>query len=403
MRTTLALAAASLGLSACHAPAALRAAPAGPAAATAASPVAFRVDGVATWRGDATAAYSLIHDDICDPHALGVFSAAEPELRQRGLHAGFGVIVATCAAANHWPEVRALAAHGHDVFSHSWDHACLTLDAALAESCDPKAPRSVDFATEIGRADVALQAALGRATEFYIFPYDVCDPAALAYLQRAGYLAARCGTPGVNGPTFADPFAIRFDVFGPSYSRYFGTGACAVTAAGAAPVQYVTPPAAYTPECRRYVLDRNVDDAIAAGGWAVRELHGLDPADPEGWETVALADYRAHLDHVAAAVAAGALWVEGPTTVIRYRLARDACALPAVVAGNTLRFAAQPAACHRVATVLSYRVATVDGADVASLHVRQSDRELPIRRIAPGRYVVDANPESGDAVLLVGH
>src|SRR5438874_8107216 len=154
MRRLLALAAASIGLCACRSPAA----------------VSFRVAGVASWRGDATAAYSLIHDDVCDPHALGVFSTAEPELQQRGLHAGFGVIVGTCAAAGRWPEVRALVAHGHDVFSHSWDHPCLTHDAALAESCDPKAPRSVDFASEIGRADVALQAVLGRATEFYIFP-----------------------------------------------------------------------------------------------------------------------------------------------------------------------------------------------------------------------------------------
>src|SRR5256885_402294 len=113
MRTTLALAAALLGWCGCRAPA-MRA-----AASVAANPPAltsYRVAGVASWRGDATAAYSLIHDDVCDPHALGVFTAAEPELRQRGLHAGFGVIVATCAAAGRWPEVRALVAHGHDVF-----------------------------------------------------------------------------------------------------------------------------------------------------------------------------------------------------------------------------------------------------------------------------------------------
>ena len=165
MRRLLALVAASIGLCACRSPAATRVAPAAPKEA-----VSFRVDGVATWRGDASAAYSLIHDDVCDPHALGVFSAAEPELRRRGLHAGFGVIVASCAAQGRWPEVRALVAHGHDVFSHSLDHPCLTADAALAESCDPKAPRSVDVATEIGRAATTLQAATGRAPEFFIFP-----------------------------------------------------------------------------------------------------------------------------------------------------------------------------------------------------------------------------------------
>jgi peptidoglycan/xylan/chitin deacetylase (PgdA/CDA1 family) len=384
MRRLLALAAASFGLGACH------------------SPVRFRLEGVATWRGDATAAYSLIHDDVCDPHALGALSVAEPELRRRGLHAGFGVIVARCAQEGRWPEVRALVAHGHDVFSHSWDHPCLTEEVARAQSCDPKAPRSLDFAREIGEAGATLQSVTGRAPEFFIFPYDVCDPAAVAYLRHAGYLAARCGAaPGVNEAAFADPFAVRFDVFGPSYSRSFGAGACATTAAGAAPVQYATPPAGYTSACRRQVLDGYVDDAIAAGGWAVRELHGLDPADPAGWETVPLADYRAHLDHLVAEVAAGALWVEGPTPVVKYRLAREACALP-TVAGDRLRFAAPSAACRRVATTLSYRV-TTDGADVPRLRVRQGDRELPVRRIAAGRYVVDADPTRGDALLLPAH
>src|SRR5438132_12354998 len=128
MRRPLALAAVSLGLWSCRSPGAMHTATSAPVAAAptpasivTAAPASFQVDGVATWRGDATAAYSLIHDDICDPHALGVFSAAEPELHQRGLHAGFGVIVATCAAAGRWPEVRTLLAHGHDVFSHSWD------------------------------------------------------------------------------------------------------------------------------------------------------------------------------------------------------------------------------------------------------------------------------------------
>jgi hypothetical protein len=276
----------------------------------------------------------------------------------------------------------------------------------LAESCDAKAPRSVDFATEIGRSATTLQAVTGRPPEFFIFPYDVCDPAAVAYLQRAGYLSSRCGAPGVNAPAFADPFAVRFDVFGPSYSRSFGSAVCAATAAGAPPMQYVTPPAAYTSECRRDVLDRYVDDAIAVGGWAVRELHGLDPADPEGWETVPLSDYRAHLDHLVGKVAAGALWVEGPTTVVKYRLAREACALPTVAAGDTLHFAAPTAACRRVATVLSYRISAVEGlggADVARLRVRQSDRELPARRIGAGRYVVDADPTRGDALLLPSH
>src|SRR5207253_6845582 len=135
-------------------------------------------------RGDAAAAYSLIHDDVCDPGALGVFSAAEPELAKRGLHAGFGVVVKKCDApgGGRWDQVKTLVAHGHDVFSHSWDHACMTGDAALAQSCDPGAPRSVDFAIEIDRAAATLARVTGLERGFFIFPYDVCDPAAIAHL-----------------------------------------------------------------------------------------------------------------------------------------------------------------------------------------------------------------------------
>ena len=360
----------------------------------------FRVEAVATWRGDATAAYSLIHDDVCDPGALGVLSAAEPELGKRGLHAGFGVIVRACERDGHWDRVKTLIAHGHDVFSHSWDHACLTNDATLAEACDPSAPRSVDFATEIDGATAALQAATGRGPGFFIFPYDVCDPAAVAHLRASGYLAARCGGLGSNGSALADPFAVRHDVFGPSYSRYFGAGACGTTVAGAAPLQFGTKPAEYSADCRRFVLDRYVDDAIAARGWAGRELPGVDPVDATGWETVPLADYRAHLDHLVAEVAAGALWVEGPTAVVKYRLAREACALPTAVAPATLHFPPPSPACRRVATVLSYHVATVDGRDRGWRSVRQASRVLPLKRVAQGHYVVDADPTNGDARLM---
>ena len=363
----------------------------------------FRVDGVAPWRGDATAAYSIIHDDVCDHGALGVFSAADPELVARGLHAGFGVIAGACDGPGNgtWAQVRTLVAHGHDVFSHSWDHPCMTNDPALVASCDPAAPRSVDFATQISRSRDALRARTGLAQSFFIFPYDVCDPAALAYLRESGFLGARCGRPGTNPAELADPFRIDFDVFGPSYSRYFARDACATTAAGGAPVAFTTTPAEYTDACRLHVLDHYVDETIRARGWGVRELHGLAPDDPGGWETVPLADYRAHLDHLVARVKEGALWVDGPTAILRYALARDPrnCAPPTILSPRTLHFPAQPARCPAGGTPVTYRISTTDGSDPARLQVRQAGRAWPARRVAAGRFVVDADPAGGDASL----
>ena len=40
-----------------------------------------------------------------------------------------------------------------------------------------------------------------------------------------------------------------------------------------------------------------VDDAIAKGGWAIRELHGIEDTT---WEDIPTADYLAHLDYVKA-------------------------------------------------------------------------------------------------------
>jgi peptidoglycan/xylan/chitin deacetylase (PgdA/CDA1 family) len=386
-------------LSACHSTAEMRVRSNGYAAAP--GPTRWQLDGVATWRGDATAAYSLVHDDICGKETLGVFSDAEPELAKRGLHAGFGVIVSACDAplGGTWEQIRTLVAHGHDVFSHSWDHPCMTNQATLAEACDPKATHSVDFAKQIRQAAATLRAVTGLSQDFFIFPYDVCDPAAIAYLKESGYLAARCGTPGSNSPEFRDPFAIHFDVFGPDYSKYFGLGACAKTSKGTSPVQFQTPPAEYSDACRLYVLNHYVDDAILAKGWAVRELHGLDPVDSHGWETVPVADYRAHLDYVSSKIAAGELWVEGPTTVVKYRFARAACALP-TVDRDRLRFPVPKGECQKYATVLSYRLTAVDGRDPAHLSVRQGERALPARRVAAGHFVVDADPSKGDALLI---
>src|SRR5262249_52317865 len=117
-----------------------------------------KVDGVATWRGDATAAYSIIHDDICDHSTSGVFTLAEPELAKRGLHAGFGVITSRCdnPPGGSWAQVSALLTHGHDVFSHSMNHPCMTADGQLASSCDPAAKKSTDFAKEITQAGTLL-------------------------------------------------------------------------------------------------------------------------------------------------------------------------------------------------------------------------------------------------------
>jgi peptidoglycan/xylan/chitin deacetylase (PgdA/CDA1 family) len=348
---------------------------------------ALRLDGVATWRGDATAAYSITHDDVCADRVRGVFSHADPELTKRGLHAGFGAIVQQCVQRNQWNNLKTLLAHGHDVFSHSWSHPCL----GSAGQCSGNGTPSSDYATQVDKATETLQAMLGIKVQYFIFPYDVCGAGGLARLKETGYLGARCGgdAHGVNDASFTDPFANKFDIWGPSYSVYGKGGPCA----GAGGEEPTAAPAA----CRVYVLNHYVDEAIRLKGWANRELHGFS-GDPGVWQQMPLADYQAHLDYVAEKQNAGQLWVAGPTPVIRYRFAREACAKP-TLDGGVLKFGAPTPECQKYATTLSYLVSTSDGSDPASLSAHQGGVTLPSRKLGPGKFAVDADPSKGDATL----
>jgi hypothetical protein len=148
-------------------------------------------------------------------------------------------------------------------------------------------------------------------------------------------------------------------------------------------------------------LNQYIDDTIAARGWAIKEFHGFDEDITEGaFQPLTNSDYTAHLDYLKTKVASNDLWVEGPTPVLQYRRARDACALP-VASGQTLKFGPPSAECTRVATTLTFIVSTSDGSDPASLKVKQGAQTVPARKLAPGKFAVDANPTGGDATLMM--
>src|SRR6266545_904132 len=351
----------------------------------------FRVDGVATWRANAKAAYTIIHDDLCDPSTFGSFDHADPALVARGLHAGFGANPNTCNTANKWPAVKTLVSHGHDVFNHSWDHACI----GDATACGGNR-YSANLALEINQAGQLIQTQTGIAPQFFIFPYDVCGTTAIAHLQQGGYLGARCGAHGVNPSGFTNGFTVQFDVWGPNFSIYVAAGPCQ----GKTKPDSASRPSRDLPlDCRMYVLNHFVDEAIAKGGWANREMHGFED-NAGAWEPISVSDYTAHLDYVKSKIDAGDLWMEGPTPVVKYRFAREKCTLPTLSAGNTLKFATPSAECSKYATTLSFLVSTTDGSDPAMLSIRQGMTTSSAKRLSAGHYVVDADPSQGDAVLL---
>ncbi len=374
----------------------------------------FELVGVATWRGNASAAYSIIHDDICDDNADGALSIGSAQLKRHGLHAGFGVIGSKCTVAktnqNKWPLVKNLVADGNDVFSHSWSHPCIDGNASRPpDECPPDAVYSSDMEVEIGKAGDELKTQLGVSPDFFIFPYDYCSPRAIAYLKAKGYLGARCGaSDGVpaNPPAFADPFLALYDVFGPAYSYYWNDGACKgkISQFKTDPYEVAGAPkgASAPAACVTHVLQQYVDDTIAAKGWGIRELHGFHGTEDKAgsFEPIAETDYAAHLDYIKGKQDSGALWVEGPTPVLRYRVARTACATPTIATGNTLHFVEPNADCKKYATTLSYLISSADANDAANLQVLQDGKLLAVKKLGQGRFVVDADPTAGDAVLI---
>jgi peptidoglycan/xylan/chitin deacetylase (PgdA/CDA1 family) len=350
----------------------------------------FAVTGVATWRGGATAAYSIVHDTVCDPGAEGALTQADPELTVRGLRGGFGVIVRSCdALPSQWPQIMALVAHGHEVYNHSWSHPCL----GTAAQCGANL-RSTDFAVEIDQSTQVLAMQAGITPQYFSFPFDICGQDAVTLLRTRGYLGARCGTRGVSPPDLADTFATRFDQWGPSFSIYGNTGPCA----GTGTANTNTSPELRPVACRRYVLNHFVDEAVAQQGWAMRAFTGF-LGDAGAFQPVSLEDYTAHLDYVRTQVEARLLWMDGPTAVLKYRWARQLCPLPTVIDGRTLHFAAPTAVCQRYATQVSYLVSATMMLDAPDVTAIQGGIATPTARLGRAAFMVTADPTGGDVLL----
>jgi peptidoglycan/xylan/chitin deacetylase (PgdA/CDA1 family) len=310
------------------------------------------VDSIAIWKDDAKGAYTIIHDDICDWPIDSLFDVAEPELTQRGLSSAFGAIVTRCVERKLWPKLEVMRQHGHEIINHTWDHHDIVTEA-------DKAP----LALEMDQANQVLNDNLvGQHTSFFIFPYDSFDDAAVEHLSTLGYLGARAGKKGVNSADFPDGMRVMFDVWGGENSIYDGQGD---------------------------ILKIYVDLAIAQGGWSVREFHGI--ADTTFF-AMNLDDYRAHLDYVKSKVDSGELWVDTPSTVLRYRFSRQYCGTPSA-SGYQLSFEAPSCDCARYATPLSVIVTTA--VDAPSAVAAQAGKMLQTKKLGPNRFVVDAEPLGG--------
>ena len=126
---------------------------------------------VTTWKDDATAAYSMMHDDLCAWVTDGQIDFAAPALKQRGLISSFGMITGNCGD-KHWNAAKQFIADGHEIFSHTRSHTdamSLTWDAAAQIS---------------GSSDDIAARLNGYRPTFFAWPSGVAADEPLAFLRQ---------------------------------------------------------------------------------------------------------------------------------------------------------------------------------------------------------------------------
>lgn len=334
---------------------------------TPASAGAFTYEKVATWLDDASGAYSMIHDDMCGAQLFGIEEQAIPALDARGLKAGVAPIAGECEANAKWETVADAERRGHEIVSHSFTHETITPSNSAHEVADAKA--AFDDHTE-------------KDITFFVFPYDYFTAETVAAVQSSGHLGARAGVrddndgftmPPINPATPTNDYAVEFDVWPRSYSKY----------------------ALYFPE---EMLRIHAYHAIERGGWAVREfhsVHGSGSGEGEGFGPISIAEYERHLDFLAAARDKGVLWTAPPSAVLRYRHARTACT--ARVEGDTITYDASSPECVKYATPISVIVTTAE--DLPRVDGTQGGVAVSTRKLGPGRFSVTADPTRGPVTL----
>ena len=330
-------------------------------------PLSFQVDKVASWKGGAKAAYSITHDDFCDYSlAEGGLDKHYKELNKRNLRAAFGVIVGSCEARPHYYDrMRQMVTEKHEIINHSFAHSVLTSENADLD-------KEINLSSEILRQN-------GFEINAYVFPRDTFNDALLQRLKNLGYIGARGGSQrGVNSAELdindpLAPFRIRFDAFYEdpntgqnTYSIYADQGD---------------------------VLLAYLDDAIQQGGWAVRELHGVEDGS---WGTVSLAKYTAHLDYVATKVQANEIWMDTFTNVNRYRSSRAYCGEALAQDGAVVFSLSTSADCTKYTTPLSV-IITTNGMD--DITATQNDVAIPSKRLEAGKYMLEIDPAAGPAYV----
>ncbi len=242
----------------------------------------------ATWKDNKKAAYTIIHDDYSN-YVTGIYQYAYPIATQRGVKLCFGAITNPEFCGDlEWQHAREMMADGHECVNHSHNHKC----GGTAGQCSGlQTYGTADFPTELDLSTQTIQNNTNVRPRFFIHPYDAPSDAILTYLKGLGYLGTRAGTQLIANPnTFTDFMRLNYYVYDGSASALNS-------------------------------LNTAVDNAIATGGYAMREFHGIEDGS---WAQMTVTNYTNHLNYVKSKMDDGSLWSVTATEAITYKMQRDA-------------------------------------------------------------------------------
>jgi peptidoglycan/xylan/chitin deacetylase (PgdA/CDA1 family) len=303
----------------------------------------LHVEGVEPWREGARAAYSMIHEDLCDASA-GTLRVAVPALRSRGFRTGLAATVTLCSEGG-WQALRTLALEGFEIVNHGWWH---------------QDPTSETASQEIKESRKELHQRTGANITFYSSPQASPDPEIVRFAIQHGHLGIRNGARAgeVVRPGEVYPEDVPYDPFG-SGSRH-------------------GPPLTQ--------LDAFLDTALDQRAWGVRCLRGV--ADTS-WEPVPEAAYIRHLDRLQNLVRKRDVWVAPPSEVLRHALAYRTVGVPAIH-GSVLRFPRADTA-KRQPALLSVLLRS-HGDTPARVVGEQNGALVSSERLEPGLWRLQLDP-----------
>ncbi len=373
---------------------------------------AVEVEGTTDWRYGSRAAYSIVHDDICDYQMTGTEKGWELA-RDRSLPVGWGIIVSRCQRLGfgdpdgvnntpYWNLVKDMQAGGQEIANHSYTHPDIRglsqcAKCASAAQCDevcPSAMRDINgnlvsddisvlnnaagnqVDVELVKSGVDTKAESGIDLNFYVFPLDVADDNMFEILKGQNYWGARGGDRDMVGTLNSwdvdlnDPladFRITFDAYNEDTkwaSRHMDKGA-------------------------DQMLSEYLNAAVRDGKWALRELHSIRPScgvTGHGWGAVTEELYIRHLDNMVDRIAARQVWMAPNVDIIKYRRSRAHCGAPQL-SGTTLSFAnGSSAECQKYATPVT--VALQGPADTTISNVSSGE----YTNLPQGRVLVTMDP-----------